>query len=323
MSLKSKSLLSLLLLVTGVCAYAQEETPAQPGTLNYVEGQVTLAGAPLSMKSVGKTTLQPTQLLETRTGRAEILLTPGVFLRVGANSAVAIVSPEIMHTEVSVVRGKADVEVDQIYKENVILVDQEGTQTQLLKAGLYAFNIPNKSVRVFDGEAEVSSLDAPQDARRVKVKAGHKLLLNGEPTKPEHFNKGTSEDGLYAWSSLRSEYLGAANENLATEYAGVDGFDPGWFWDQNLFGYTWLPGDGMMWSPFGFGFYSPYYLDGGGMIYGRRGYGRGGYGGGYGHRGDGGEFHGRVGGGMRGGGFHGGGGGGFHGGGGHGGGGHR
>jgi hypothetical protein len=313
---KSKAILSLFFLGASACAYAQDVNPAQPGTLNYVEGQVTLAGVPLTMKSVGTTTLQATQLLETRTGRAEILLTPGVFLRVGANSAVAIVSPEIMHTEVSLVRGKADVEVDQIYKENVILVDQEGSQTQLLKAGLYAFNIQNKSVRVFDGEAEVSSLNSPLDAKHVRVKSGHKLLLNGEPTKPAHFEKERSEDGLYAWSSLRSEYLGAANESLATEYAGVDGFDPGWFWDQNLFGYTWLPGDGMMFSPFGFGFYSPYYLNGGGMIYGRRGYGRGGYGGGYGHRGNVGSIHSRAGGGMRGGGFRGGGGGGFHGGGG-------
>jgi len=317
MPLKLKTILSLLFAAASALAYAQDMNPAQPGTLNYVEGQVSLAGVPLTMQSVGKTTLQPTQLLETRTGRAEILLTPGVFLRVGANSAVAIVSPEIMHTEVSLVRGKADVEVDQIYKENLILVDQQGTQTQLLKAGLYAFNTPSQSVRVFDGKAAVSNLDAPQDAKHVVIKGGHKLLLTGEPTKPAHFDKDGSEDGLYAWSSLRSEYLGAANENLATEYAGVDDFYSGWFWDQNLFGYTWLPGDGMMFSPFGFGFYSPYYLNGGGMIYGRRGYGRGGYGGGYGHRGNGGPIHGRSGGGMRGGGFHGGGGGAHAGGGGH------
>ena len=38
--------------------------------------------------------------------------------------------------------------------------------------------------------------------------------------------------------------------------------------------YTWLPYDGMFMDPFGFGFYSPWYLYGGGFIY--PGYGFGG-----------------------------------------------
>lgn len=326
MSFKLKILVMLPLATLGVAGFAQNANqnanPAQPGTLNYVEGQVSLAGNLLTNHSVGTTTLQPEQVIETQVGRTEVLLTPGVFVRLGANSALKIVSPDLTHTEVALIRGKADVEVDQIYKENDILVDQEGTQTQLLKPGLYAFNTQNHSLRIFDGKAAVFPINAPDNAKPVIVKGGHKLLLTGDLAKPQHFNKDRSKDGLYAWSSLRSEYLGAANESLASEYAGVDGFDPGWFWDQNLLGYTWLPGDGMMFSPFGFGFYSPFYLDGGGFMYGRGYYGRGNYGrGGYGSRG--GRVGGRPGGGMGGGGFHGGGGG-FHGGGGgHGGGGHR
>jgi hypothetical protein len=315
MSFKLKAFLSLPLATLCVAGIAQSVNPPQPGTLNYVEGSVSLAGSPLTTHSVGTTTLQPDQVIETQVGRTEVLLTPGVFLRLGANSALKIVSPDLTHTEVALIRGKADVEVDQIYKENDILVDQEGTQTQLLKSGLYAFNIQNHSMRVFDGKAAVFPIDAPDNARPVIVKGGHKLLLNGELAKPTHFDKDRAKDGLYAWSSLRSEYLGAANESLASEYAGVDGFDPGWFWDQNLLGYTWLPGDGMMFSPFGFGFYSPFYLNGGGFMYGHGYYGRGGYGsrGGYGGRG--GRVGGRYGAGMGGGGFHGGGG--AHGGGGH------
>lgn len=249
-----------------------------------------------------------------------MLLTPGVFLRLGASSALKILSPDLTHTKVALIRGKADVEVDQIYKENNILVDQEGTQTQLFKPGLYAFNMQNHSVRVFDGKAAVFPIDATDNAKPVVVKCGHKLLLNGDLAKPIHFDKDRAKDGLYAWSSLRSEYLGAANESLASEYAGVDGFDTGWFWDLNLLGYIWQRGDGMMFSPFGFGFYSPFYLNFGGFMYGHGNDGRGGYGsrGGYGGRG--GRVGGRPGVGMGGGGFQGGGG--FHGGGGHGGGGH-
>jgi hypothetical protein len=313
MSFKLKAFLSLPLATLCLARSAQSVNPPQPGTLNYVEGSVSLAGSPLTAQSVGRTTLQPEQVIETQVGRTEVLLTPGVFLRLGANSALKIVSPDLTHTEVALIRGKADVEVDQIYKENDILVDQEGTQTQLLKSDLYAFNMQNHSMRVFEGKAAVFPIDAPDNAKAVIVKGGHKLHLNGELAKASHFDKDRAKDGLYAWSSLRSEYLGAANESLASEYAGVDGFDPGWFWDQNLLGYTWLPGDGMMFSPFGFGFYSPFYLNGGGFMYGHGYYGRGSYGrGGYGSRGGNGGRGGRAGGrsaaGMGGGGFHGGGG---------------
>ncbi len=299
--------------------------PGQPGTLNYVEGQVSVAGSPVTSHSVGTTTLEAGQAIQTKVGRAEVLLTPGIYLRVGSNSTLKMVSPDLTHTEVALVSGKADVEVDNIYKQNDILVDQGGSQARLLKPGLYAFNTTKATMRVFEGEANVVPIDNRDDVKHITVKSSHKLLIDGTPSKPVHFQKEGSQDGLYAWSSLRSEYLGEANENVASEYAGADGVNPGWFWDSAFMGYTWLPGDGMFFSPFGFGFYSPYYIEGGGWIYGRGGYGygHGGYGrGGYGGRAGrggvmhGGSFGGHVGGGM-GGGFHGGGGGAHGGGGGH------
>jgi hypothetical protein len=301
-------------------APVENANPGQPGTLNYVEGQVSIDGEALTPHSVGNTTLQAGQSIVTKVGRAELLLTPGIYVRVGSNSVLKMISPDLTHTEVRLESGKADVEVDNIYKENNILVDQEGSQARLLKPGLYAFNTPKGTMRVFDGEAKVFPIDNAQDVKPVTVKGSHKLLLSGDGGKPVHFQKEGSQDGLYAWSSLRSEYLGEANENVASEYAGVDGVNPGWFWDPAFAGYTWLPGDGMLFSPFGFGFYSPYYLNSGGFIYGRGGYGygRGGYGrGGYGGIGRGGMGVYR-GGGLRGGhgGLHAGGGGGFHGGGG-------
>ena len=55
---------------------------AVPGTLNYVEGQANVADQPVDHNSVGKTTLEVGQSLNTEKGKAEVLLTPGVFLRV-------------------------------------------------------------------------------------------------------------------------------------------------------------------------------------------------------------------------------------------------
>lgn len=322
-ALTSTLSLTVLSLALAATAFGQNTTSARPGTLNYIEGQASIEGRALSPQSVGKTTLEAGQTLATANGKAEILLTPGVFVRLGNDTTVQMVSPDLTRTEIRLEQGHANIEVDQIYSQNTLLVDLKSGQTQLLKHGLYAFDAGNSTVRVFDGKAAVfPGADLLANIKPIDVKGGHQLALNGEPLKPQGFNKDqAAADPLYKWSSLRSNYLGQANLNLAEDYAGAPGFYPGWYWAGGPFGYTWLPGDGLFWDPFGYGFYSPYYLRGGGFIYG--GYGRGFYGyrggafRGGGIRAEGGGFHGRGGGG---GGFHGGGGGGFHGGGG---GGHR
>jgi hypothetical protein len=331
--LKAISLLFLVTLLAPVLMLGQSANPAVPGTLNYVEGQVSINGQVVNELSASSTQLRAGQVVATGNGRAEILLTPGVFLRLGDNSAVSMVSPDLARTEVELLKGRADVEVDQLYKQNNLLVKINVDETRLLKTGLYAFNFENGTVRVFDGEASVLPVNGQQ--KPVVVKKGHELAVNGEGEKPKDFDQKASEDALYNWSSLRSQYLGEANVQLASAYEGAPGFAPGWFWDAGLYGYTWLPGDGAFFNPFGYGFYSPYYLFDGGFVYGYgHGYGRGGYRGGYrngqtsfhGERAAGG-FHGGNGSAFQGGaGFHGGGGGfqggagGFHGGGG---GGHR
>src|SRR6516164_5976669 len=68
---------------------------AVPGTLNYVDGQVSMGKQALDSKSIGSAELQSGQSLATENGKAEILLTPGVFLRVGDASSVKMISPSL------------------------------------------------------------------------------------------------------------------------------------------------------------------------------------------------------------------------------------
>jgi hypothetical protein len=317
--------LLLSLATLSAVALGQNANQARPGTLNYVEGQASIEGRPLSTNSVGNTELQAGQLLSTANGKAEILLTPGIFLRIGNNSSVQMISPNLTQIEVKLQQGRANVEVDQLYKQNIILVDLKNGQAQVVKKGLYAFDADTSTVRVFDGKADVfPGQNLQANVKPIEVKGDHQLVLTGEPSKPQHFDKGSAEDDLYKWGSLRSEYLGEANINLASEYAGASSFYPGWYWAGGPYGYTWLPGNGLFWSPYGYGFYSPYYINGGGFIYGPYGRGYYPYRGGYGYRGGRPVGDGYVHGGAPaahpsagfsgGGGFHGGGGGGFHGG---------
>lgn len=319
-------------------AFPAAPSSAVPGTVNYVEGQVSVAGQTVTPQSVGSVQVQPNQILETGQGRAEVLLTPGVFLRVGDNSAVRLISPNLGNTQVEVLRGRAIVEVTELFKDNNLSVMLDGASTRLDKQGLYAFNADSRQVQVFDGKATVLVND-----RTINVSKNKELTLANK-FKPMHFDakEVAGQNPLYAWSNLRSEYEAEASMQSARTIfvgGGPDWYGPGWYWNPYWDMYGFIPGDGIWYSPFGWPFYSPYIAYWGGGYYG--GYGHGyGYARGFGHGylaqghghvsgiGAGGRFAGggRVGGGfagrgfaggMRGGfgGFHGGGGG-FHGGGG-------
>jgi hypothetical protein len=235
---------------------------AVPGTLNYLEGQVSLANRSLGSKAIGSAELQAGQSLSTGNGKAEILLTPGVFLRLGSNSEVRMISPDLVDTHVALERGHAILEVGQIYRQNDIRVTQNGATTRILKTGLYDFHSDPGWVRVFDGKAVVND-----DGREIKVKGGHELDLSPDSSLKAHkFDKKANEEGdLYRWSSLRSAYVAEANVNAAGIYY-VNGWGPwglgwwgaGWYWDPWFSAFTFIPDDGIFYSPFGWGFYSPW-----------------------------------------------------------------
>jgi hypothetical protein len=278
---------------------------AVPGTLNYIEGSATLNGQPLNQYSVGNAVLEPDQVISTTTGHAEVLLTPGVYLRLGPDSAAQMVSPDLTDTAVKITRGHAAVEVDLLFKQNDIHVIVNNVPVQLTKPGLYVFNANRPAALVFKGEAAVDR----SNGKWTIIKSGHQVsLAEGPNLRPAKFDVDAQEQSdLYRWSSLRSDYLAEANEQIAGEYG--EGYAPGWYWDPWMWDYTFL-GPYPFYSPFGWGFYPLGW--GGGFYGGYYGHGRGFYGhtGRPAHFADGGS-HGSTGG------FHGGdfGGGGFHGGG--------
>jgi hypothetical protein len=259
-------------------------SPPPPGTLNYVEGQASIGVLKLDSESVGSTELEKGQSLTTTDGKAEVLLTPGVFLRLGADSTVKMLSPTLTDTEVHLEKGHAMIEVAEIHPENDLRVVAGGGTIRMLKTGLYDVDLNDGQLRVFDGKAYVLEGDDHKD-----VGGGHEIALAADPDSPKlktkKFNKKSYEDGdLYRWSSLRSSYLAEANVDAAALYQnnGAGPWGPGWwgadwYWDPYYDSYTFIPGDGIFYSPFGWGFYSPWWVTEA-PFYPYGGYGYGGYG---------------------------------------------
>jgi len=319
----------------GANANTRQARFAQPGTVNYVEGQVNVDGQSITQKTIGSAVVDAGHLLQTgSTGKAEMLLTPGVFFRLGPNSTVKMISPSLSDTRVELVQGNAMMEVADFQKENHIQVTMSGSENTVKARGIYEFSANPPMARVYDGKLEVMMAN-----RTHTLGKGDQLALvdSNSKLKTQDFDLKKTEtfDDLYAWSKLRADYTAQANMSAAETYygAGLGYYAPGWYgggwyWNPYFSQYAFLLGDGFMWDPFGFGFFSPGYW---GLYAPYFGYGYSGHGF-YGHgfrpggaitrgsaagaaiRGGGyGGFSGRA---AVGGGFHGGfgGGGGFHGG---------
>lgn len=231
--------------------WAQAVISAHSGLVNFVEGDVKIADQPVKLNGAIFPDVKVGQTLSTKMGRAEVLLTPGVFLRLDNNTSFRMISNKLSDTQVEILSGSALVEADEILKNNRILVKMGDAETLLLKTGLYHFNADAGQVRTFEGKAQVS-----EASNATELKGGRTLLVGSSLT-PDKFNKNKSKDELYAWSQQRDYRLALANISVA-RVTSANGFSNStWAFDPWLGMYTFLLHSGRMYSPFGIPWYSP------------------------------------------------------------------
>jgi hypothetical protein len=175
----SRAKLLMVLSLATLCTPALGANGAHPETIDYIEGSALLAREPVTQKSVGTVALDPGQVLSTQQGKAEVLLTPGIYLRLDDDSSVKMISPNLTFTQLALEKGRATVEIDEIHPQNHVQIIDGGVPTQLLKAGLYEFNANNDTASVFNGKA--AAYEASN--KSVVIKEDHQLALNEGPAK--------------------------------------------------------------------------------------------------------------------------------------------
>jgi hypothetical protein len=272
-------LLALTMLLTS-SAWAQSVISAHSGVIQYTEGQVTLDGKTIQPKFAEFPDVKVGQTLAAQDGRTEVLLTPGVFLRVAENSSVRMVSNKLADTKVEIVSGTAIVEVSELLQNNAITLQVHDVQIALLKKGLYKIDADDPGrLRVYDGDARVtSSTNATLTAGR-----GREVVFGAVLEARSFDTKQT--DAFYRWAARRDEYVAQANL-VAAKSAGNSFYDFGsglgyggtsgsgaWAWNPWYGMFTFVPSYGMSMSPFGYSYYSPGTV---GYFYGAA-YGNGGY----------------------------------------------
>jgi hypothetical protein len=261
------------LAVSASLCLAQSITASHAGTVNYFQGDVSIDGIQLVSHAGHFTAVKEQGVLKTGEGRAELLLTPGVILRVGANSSVRMLDNDLMHTKVQLVSGTAMVEATESgtdVKDPPVTIVYNDFQSQPVKHGIYEISSDPAQVRVYEGEARVT-VGNSDDWK--KVKDGHQLALTTEMASSKFDDKVA--DDLYLWSRNRSGYLAAANLSSARAlasnmrsfggfgYSGWDaamwnGFSGGWYYNSFLNMYSYMPFGASVMTPFGYGVFNPF-----------------------------------------------------------------
>ena len=251
-----------LLLGFSALSFGQSVISAHSGVVQYVEGDVSIDNQPIHPKFAQFPELKPDQVIATDEGRVELLLTPGVFLRLAENSSVRMLSNSLSDTRLAVVSGSALVEVGELLPNNSITFGAAGAQIALTHKGLFRIDADPARLRVYDGQARVTA-----DDNQAVVRKGHEVALNSPTLALTAFDTKDT-DAFYRWSARRSEYVADANITSArvannpgsTGYvSGVGNASPygAWSWNPWFGMFTYLPGDGMYMSPFGSTYYSP------------------------------------------------------------------
>ncbi len=260
---------------------AQTVISARSGLVHSVEGEAWIDDNVIETHPGEFPEIKEKSVFRTGEGRAEILLNSGVFLRIGENTSIRMINNRLIDTRVELVSGSAMVEVAELLEDNHVTIVAGEAQVELVKNGLYSFDAEPARLRVFDGQASALVND-----QKVEVKDGRMLLLDGKTVTAEKFDSKIG-DPLYRWSKRRSEYVAMANLSAAheVERAGYGWNMSGWRFNPYFGMYTFIPSTGVIYSPFGYSYYSPgsvwavyrprpVYVGGGGM---------GGFGGGVGY----------------------------------------
>jgi FecR protein len=235
-------------------AVAQHVISAKSGLIHYIEGEVYLGDKELKPKPGEYPEVKVGEHLRTSPeGRAEVLLTPGVFLRLAEDSEIAMLANALTNTRIDVVKGSVLVEAGEISKDQSIQLTAGGTTLEVHKRGLFRIDAgPPARVRTYDGEIRVSD-----DAEPLRVKSGREVLVTSVPTL-DKFEKDDT-DAFHRWAGRRSGYLSVANVTSAHSMLqnGIPWHTGGWYFNPYFGMFTYIPLRGRYVNPWGQVYYSP------------------------------------------------------------------
>jgi FecR protein len=259
-----------------VCAFwlltlpvqAQSVISTHSGIVYFFEGSVYLGDQVLQPHPGKFSSVPPGAELRTAEGRAEVLLTPGVFVRIGARSAIRMVANDLSDTRVELLAGSALVDSAEPNSGTSVTLICKNWSVRFLEQGVYRIDTDPPRLSILQGKAEVSAgtdkdvtvgrgmnlpfasvlvpqplTDWPRDAlsawaegRQQSISADDAIAADIQD--PASLN--ASDSGLNSFTYFPMLGLPSPGTLLSGTYSSVDLSQPG-FNSIYLPGYTFLP----------------------------------------------------------------------------------
>lgn len=194
-------------------APAQTVISARAGLLNYISGCVLLDGKHIEPGRLRFIHLTPGQNLRTEDGHAEVMLGPEVFLRLGFESELEMVSTDLASPQVRLRGGSVLIDANGLTAREPVSVLVGHGQVRLVRKGLYRLDVPRKgpeTLTVWDGRAVIVGESREKiiaEKRAVDLGADVKNLV------PRRVERSKS-DALDEWSSQRASAIAQVNGDL-------------------------------------------------------------------------------------------------------------
>ena len=164
--------------LAALAASGQTVVSVRSGLINFSEGEVYLSDQPrgqaIEQKAGKYPELREGVELRTETGRAEVLLTPGMVLRVGPDSAVRMVSASLIDTRVEFHRGSIVIEVTETPENTKARIFYKDYEFRFPQLGTFRIDSLPREFRVYEGEAEIAYL-----GEKCTLTKDHKISLYG------------------------------------------------------------------------------------------------------------------------------------------------
>ena len=218
-------------------ALMQYVVSVKAGLVNHVQGTANV----VEMEQVR----QGHSIETADNGYAEVLLTPGSFLRVGGNSSVVLDGVDLESVSLRVLEGPAVIEVIDINKKHPIKVTTGILSMNIISTGIYRFE--DGVATVINGKLQTA------DSGLTYGKGWQVFIKDNYRARKAQTLQATSLD---VYSQARSQTIAEANAALAASLSPSYGFtDPYWLFAPNFGYYTFMP-HGHFRSPYGFSYYA-------------------------------------------------------------------
>jgi hypothetical protein len=187
-------------------AVGQSVISTHSGVIHFFEGAVYLGDQPLESHPGRFQSVPQGAELRTVEGRAEVLLTPGVFIRVGARSTLRMVSNQLSDTRVELLAGSAIVDSAEPGPGTSVTLLFRNWSVHSSEQGVYRIDSDPPRVSVLQGKTEVSA-GKKEDAQLV----GPGMDVSFAPVLVPTRSARPPHDALSQWAEGRQQSIFADN----------------------------------------------------------------------------------------------------------------